>query len=92
MSSYHPFVPPMGQARYFGRTHSQVMESLPAQRLELWKTRLEGLRSHESAVIDTYVREQSHLHAAEADRDWMTREAFNKAPSNATVGPPGGGA
>lgn len=54
------------------------------------ETRLEGLRSHESAVIDTYLREQSYLHAAEADRDWMTREAFNKAPANVATEPGGG--
>ena len=45
MSDYHPFVPPMGQARYFGRTHSQVIESLPPHRLEGWKARLDSLRA-----------------------------------------------
>ncbi len=54
------------------------------------ETRLEGFRSHESAVIDTYVREQSRLHATEADRDWMTREAFNRAPATSPTEPGGG--
>src|SRR5262245_17920356 len=45
MSDYHPFVPPRGKARYFGLTHDQVLASLPAHRLELWKTRLESLRA-----------------------------------------------
>src|SRR4051794_20605113 len=45
MSDYHPFVPPMGKARYFGQTHSQVIESLPAHRKEGWKARLDSLRA-----------------------------------------------
>ena len=44
MSDYHPFVPPMGKARYFGLTHSEVIASLPPQRLEGWKARLASLR------------------------------------------------
>src|SRR5262249_38645566 len=43
MSDYHPFVPPMGKARYFGLTHAQVLESLPRDRLDGWKARLESL-------------------------------------------------
>jgi hypothetical protein len=45
MSDYHPFVPPMGKARYFGLTHSEVIASLPPQRLEGWKARLASLRA-----------------------------------------------
>ena len=45
MSDYHPFVPPMGKARYFGQTHSQVLDSLPPHRLEGWKARLDSLRA-----------------------------------------------
>ena len=45
MSDYHPFVPPMGKARYFGLTHSQVLDSLPPQRLQGWKARLDSLRA-----------------------------------------------
>jgi hypothetical protein len=45
MSDYHQFVPPMGKARYFGLTHSQVLDSLPPHRLEGWKARLESLRA-----------------------------------------------
>src|SRR6187401_3331929 len=45
MSDYHPFVPPMGKARYFGLTHSQVLDSLPPHRLDGWKARLDSLRA-----------------------------------------------
>ena len=45
MSDYHRFVPPIGKARYFGLTHRQVLESLPRERLERWKARLDLLRS-----------------------------------------------
>src|SRR4051794_3508653 len=44
-SDYHPFVPPMGKARYFGLTHSQVLDSRPLQRVEGWQARLESLRA-----------------------------------------------
>jgi len=55
------------------------------------EARLEGLRTHESGAMDVYVREQSRLHAAEADRDWIMRGAFNKPPA-APMLEPGGGA
>jgi len=45
MSDFRPFVPPMGQARYFGLTHSQVLDSLPPHRMEGWKARLDSLRA-----------------------------------------------
>jgi hypothetical protein len=45
MSSYHPFVPPTGKSKYFGQTHSQVLNSLPTQRVEGWKARLASLRA-----------------------------------------------
>ena len=54
------------------------------------ETRLEGLRSHESDAIDTYAREQSYLHATEADRDWVMRESFSKAHVSAAAEPGGG--
>lgn len=54
------------------------------------ETRLEGLRSHESDVIEAYVREQSHLLATEADRDWMMREAFHRTPANPQAEPGAG--
>ena len=41
MSDFRPFVPPMGKARYFGQTHSQVIDLLPPHRVEGWKARLE---------------------------------------------------
>ena len=45
MSDYHPFVPPMEKAHYFGLTHNQVLASLPPHRLERWKARLDSLRA-----------------------------------------------
>ena len=51
------------------------------------QARLEGLRVHESGAMDVYVREQSHLHAAEADRDWIMRGAFNKPPASPVLEP-----
>src|SRR4029079_9031873 len=45
MSDYHPFVPPVGKSKYFGQTHSQVIESLPPERVKGWKARLDSLRA-----------------------------------------------
>lgn len=70
-----------------------ALDKTRAELLQLCRAaeaRLEGLRFHESGVIDIYVREQSHLHAAEADRDWIMREAFNRAPANPAVEPGAG--
>ena len=55
MSDYHPFVPPMGKARYFGLTHSQVIDSLPPQRLEGWKARLDSLHAAPFRGIRTSI-------------------------------------
>ena len=40
MSDFRRFVPPMGTANYAGRTHEQIMKSLPAARKEGWKARV----------------------------------------------------
>ena len=75
------------------QAHVAALDKARADLLQLCRAaevRLEGLRSHESGVIDIYVREQSHLHAAEADRDWAMREAFNKAPVIPPVEPGAG--
>src|SRR4051812_44742129 len=54
MSDYHPFVPPKGKAKYAGRlTHSDVLESLPPQRLEGWKARLAALRAEPFRGVTT---------------------------------------
>ena len=53
MSDYHPFVPPMGKARYSGLTHSQVLDSPPQQRLDGWKARLASLRARPFRGITT---------------------------------------
>jgi Protein of unknown function (DUF3500) len=53
MSGYHQFVPPMGKARYFGMTHSQVLDWLPPHRLEGWKARLDSLRAEPFRGITT---------------------------------------
>ena len=53
MSDYHPFVPPLGKARYFGLTHSQVLDSLPPHRLEGWKARLDSLHAGSFRGITT---------------------------------------
>jgi hypothetical protein len=45
MSDYHRFVPPTGKAKYFGQTHSQVLDALPPHRVEGWKARLDLLRA-----------------------------------------------
>jgi len=84
---------------YLGQVQASL-QKLQAQLAELDKTRaemlrlcraaetrLEGLRSHESGVIDIYVREQSRLHATEADRDWITREALNRVVMNPPAEP-----
>lgn len=70
-----------------------TLDKTRAELLQLCRAaeaRLEGLRSHESGAIDIYVREQSHLHAAEADRDWIMRDALNRVPANALAEPGGG--
>jgi hypothetical protein len=67
------------QQRALDKTRVQVLQMCRAA-----EARLEGLRSHESGVVDIYLREQSRLHAAEADRDWIIRQALNRA----TVKPP----
>ena len=53
MSDYHPFVPPWGQARYFGLTHDQVLESLPPHRWELRRARRESLQAEPFRGITT---------------------------------------
>lgn len=75
------------------QAQADALDMERAQLLQLCRaaeTRLEGLRSHEADAIDTYAREQSYLHATEADRDWMMREAFNEASANAPVEPGSG--
>ncbi len=53
MSDFREFIPPRGTARYFGQTHQQTLESLPARRTEGWKARLEALRSEQFRGITT---------------------------------------
>ena len=53
MSDYHPFVPPKGTARYAVLTHSEILASLPARRLDTWKTKLESLRTEPFKGITT---------------------------------------
>jgi hypothetical protein len=53
MSDYHPFVPPWGQARYFGLTHPQILEWLPEHRRELWKARLASLHAESFRGVTT---------------------------------------
>jgi hypothetical protein len=43
MSDYHRFVPPMGTTRYSGLTHQQILDSLPAHRVDGWQARLASL-------------------------------------------------
>jgi chromosome segregation ATPase len=75
------------------QAQADALDTARAQLLPLCRaaeTRLEGLRSHESDAIDSYAREQSYLQATEADRDWVMREAFNKASPNIPAEPGGG--
>jgi hypothetical protein len=53
MSDFRPFVPPIGEARYFGQTHAQVLDSLPTHRKEGWKARLAALRAESFRGITT---------------------------------------
>jgi chromosome segregation ATPase len=86
----------LGQLQALLKKLQEELAALDKNRAELLRmcraaeARLEGLRSHESGAIDVYVREQSHLHATEADRDWITREALNRAAMNPPAEPGAG--
>ena len=63
MSDYHQFLPPPGTARYAGLTHRQILDSLPARRIETWKARLDSLREKPFKGITTDGQVQTGLFA-----------------------------
>ena len=63
MSDYHQFLPPPGSARYAGLTHRQILDSLPARRIETWKARLDSLREKPFKGITTDGQVQTGLFA-----------------------------
>ena len=72
------------------QTLSKQREQLQSQCLAQ-QLKLEGLRVHEAEVIKQYSLKQSQLHAAEADRDWIMRDALHRtlvasAPTVVTSG------